>query len=118
MAGPVVWYSPDNHTCSFVSRPFIEAVGRNQTPARSDWIAEGRCSCDRLRSCIDRPQSDARISGPRRNQAPSHQCQLAEVWSLANDRNNLSRRDVVARLPVILKGNCVEVLGDDLLTAR
>jgi hypothetical protein len=30
----------------------------------------------------------------------------------------LSRRDVVARLPVILEGNCVEVFGEDLLTAR
>src|ERR1700691_1159123 len=27
MAGPVEWCSPDNHTCSFVSRPFAESKG-------------------------------------------------------------------------------------------
>jgi hypothetical protein len=36
---------------------------------------------------------------------------------LADDRNRLSRIDVIAWLPVVLEGNCVEVLGDDLLTA-
>src|SRR6516165_6827136 len=98
MAGPVVWYSPDNHTCSFVSRPLIEAVSRNQTLSRSEWIAEGRCSRDRLRSCIDRLQSDAGISRPGGNQPPSHKCQLTEVGSLADYGNRLSRGDVVAWL--------------------
>jgi hypothetical protein len=40
------------------------------------------------------------------------------VRILSDDRDALSRSDVVARNPVILEGNCVEVLGDDLLTAR
>ena len=36
---------------------------------------------------------------------------------LADDWNGLSRSDVVARLPVVFEGS-VEVLFDDLLTAR
>jgi hypothetical protein len=40
------------------------------------------------------------------------------VGALADDRNWLGWSDVVARLPVFLEGSRVEVLGDDLLTAR
>ena len=29
MAGPVEWSSPDNHTCSFVSRPLVKTVCGN-----------------------------------------------------------------------------------------
>jgi hypothetical protein len=118
MAGPVGWRSPDNHTCNFMSHPLIKAVCRNPTASGPDRISERCRGRDRLRPRVDGLRAEAGISGPRRNQAPSDQRQLAEVGSLAYDWHRLSRSDVVARLPVILEGNCVKVLGDDLLTAR
>ena len=30
MAGPVGWYSPDNHTCNFMSHPLVKSVRRNR----------------------------------------------------------------------------------------
>jgi len=32
MAGPVEWCSPDNHTCSFMSRPVVELAGGHAQP--------------------------------------------------------------------------------------
>lgn len=36
---------------------------------------------------------------------------------LANDRDRLRGSNVVARLPIIIEGSDVEMLGEDLLTA-
>jgi sulfopyruvate decarboxylase subunit beta len=38
MAGPVEWCSPDNHTCSFVSRPFVETIRRESLGHRPNFF--------------------------------------------------------------------------------
>src|SRR5580692_11780986 len=73
MAGPVEWCSPDNHTCSFVSRPFVEPARRNETAAPLDGVAESRFLRCGLRHRIDGSQANGLIFGPVRNQTPSHE---------------------------------------------
>ena len=63
-------------------------------------------------------ESDTRVRRPGWNQSPAHQGQFACGPRPANDRNGLYGSYVVARLPVIVEGSGVEVLGDDLFTAR
>jgi hypothetical protein len=50
--------SPDNHTCNFMSHPFIEAVCWDQAPAKFQRVAKrwlrGRC----FRSCVDHLDSN------------------------------------------------------------
>src|SRR5450759_3274693 len=47
------WCSPDNHTCDFMSHPFIKAVGGYQAPPILEGFAESRFIGDRLGTGID-----------------------------------------------------------------
>ena len=40
MTGPVEWCSPDNHTCSFVSRPLVERTSRLYRQALAHWDSD------------------------------------------------------------------------------
>jgi hypothetical protein len=54
------------------------------------------------------------------NKTPFHQRKLPDRFLRmpANNRNWLGRGDIVARLPIIVPGNSVELLNDDLPPAR
>src|SRR5215471_12292920 len=103
MAGPVEWYSPDNHTCSFMSQPFIETVCRNQTTAILHRLTECRFGGGSLRSGVNQTSGAGDVLRPGWNQSPPHQRQHA-TWflrMLADDRNWLCGSDAVAGSPVI-----------------
>jgi len=76
MAGPVEWSSPDNHTCSFVSRPLVKAVCGNRAPAGFHGIAERGLGAHRFRSGIDQSGGGRRVFRPAWNESPSHRRQF------------------------------------------
>ena len=120
MAGPVEWCSPDNHTCNFMSHPLIKSICWNETALRFKRLPE-RGSCGhRLRPPIDGLVSNGRIFGPRRNESPSHHRELPGglVGILADCQNRLRGGDVVAGTPLVLVGDCAEILLDKLLSPR
>src|SRR5271165_1343164 len=51
--------------------PFEKAVGRKQAPTAQEGISEGGLNRDRLRTGVDRLESDTGVCGPGRNQAPA-----------------------------------------------
>src|SRR2546422_5714273 len=120
MAGPVGWCSPDNHTCNFMSHPFVETVCGNQAPSKSQRIGERgfRARCFRPR--VEHPRCDRGVFRPRWNQSPADQRQFSDwfLWILANDRDRLGRGDVVTGTPVVFTRDAVEILFDNLLSPR
>src|SRR5271166_2429896 len=104
MTGPVGSCSPDNHTCDFMSRPFEKPVGWQQAPAAHEGISKGGLNHNRLRTGVDRLESDSGACGPGRNQAPASQREvpLWFRWILTDDSDRLRWRDVVPRLPIDL----------------
>jgi hypothetical protein len=100
--------------------PFVKAVGRDQASAESQRIAESRLGRRRLRLRVDRAHGDGRPFCPVRNEAPAHQRQFPDILLgvLANDRDRLGWRDVVAGNPVLFARNTAEVFLDDLLLSR
>src|SRR5262245_22513090 len=80
--------------------PFKEAVGRNQTSPLGEGLFEGWFFLDRLGLGVDQVVSDLRVFGPIGNQPPfatSHLAQVLARLRAPNHRNDLRRRDVVAR---------------------
>ena len=118
MAGPVEWCSPDNHTCSFVSRPFVKAISGNQAPAEFQRVTECGLRGGCLRPCVDRACSTGGIPSPVRNQPPLHQGNLTNRFlrMLADHRDWLRGSDVVSRIPVVVPRGAAEVFFDDLLS--
>ena len=115
-----MWCSPDNHTCSFVSRPFVKRIGRHQAAPVFHRVTEcGQRYCG-FRSRVDHARSARSIFRPRRNQSPSHLRELSRGLSgiLSDNRNRLGRSDIVPRYPVLGIGDRVEVFRYDLLPAR
>src|SRR6266496_1282203 len=101
MAGPVEWCSPDNHTCSFMSQPFVKPVRKNQAPTPPNCVTKGgllRCG---LGHGVDRLQTDGRLLGPVGNETPTHKAKdaLGLRSVLADGRNLLRRSDVPAWCP-------------------
>src|SRR6516164_10627919 len=47
--------------------PFEKPIGRKQAPTAHEGISEGGLSPDRLRTGVDRLESDTRVYGPGRN---------------------------------------------------
>jgi hypothetical protein len=90
MAGPVEWCSPDNHTCSFVSRPLIKAVCGNQAAASFYGITESRLLRSSLRHPIDGPESDGCVFRPIGDQSPTDQAKSAlRLFPLLTDNGDL-----------------------------
>lgn len=120
MAGPVQWCSPDNHTCSFVSRPFVKAISGNQAPAEFQRVTECGLRGGCLRPCVDRACSTGGIPSPVRNQPPLHQGNLTNRFlrMLADHRDWLRGSDVVSRIPVVVPRSRVEIFLDKLLPSR
>ena len=120
MAGPVEWCSPDNHTCSFVSRPLVKAVCGNWAPAGFHGIAERGLGAHRFRSGIDQSGGGRRVFRPAWNESPAHQRQFTGGYFriLADDCYRLSGGYVVTRAPVFFPRDGIEVLLDDLLSPR
>jgi hypothetical protein len=120
MAGPVGWCSPDNHACNFMSHPLVKSVRRDQAPTRFQRISECRLRCRRFRSCVNHLCGDQLVFCPRRNEPPLHQRQFPSRFLriLPDDRDGLSRSNVVAWSPVVFAGDAVEILFDHLLSAR
>src|SRR5215510_14465121 len=80
--------------------PFKETVGRNQTAPLGESLFEGRFFGDGLGLGVDQVVSDLRIFGPIGNQPPFAAGQLAQAVARLRSpyhRNDLRRRDVVAR---------------------
>ncbi len=73
MAGPVGWCSPDNHTCDFMSRPFVESVGGNQAAPPLQNVAERWLLSGCFRPSVDHASANGRILRPRRDQPPAHE---------------------------------------------
>ena len=67
-----------------------------------------------LRPCVNHLRSGRWVFRPRWNEPPSHRRQFANRFLriLADHRNRLSRRDVVARRPVIIPRGTVEIFLD------
>src|ERR1700686_3489499 len=101
MAGPVKWCSPDNHTCSFVSRPFVKAVRKNKTPMPLERVAEGWFLRGGFTHRVDGFQTKRLIFCPVWNETPTHEAEDTS-WlrrMLAYGGNLLGRGDVPAWLP-------------------
>ena len=120
MAGPVEWCSPDNHACSFVSRPFVKTIGGDQAPAKFQRIAEGGSRSRRFRPRIDHPGRNRRVFRPRRNQSPADKRQFPHrlLRMLADDGDRLGRGDVETGTPIFFARNGIEVFFENLLSPR
>ncbi len=120
MAGPVWWCSPDNHTCNFMSHPFVEAICRNEASSRFHCITKCRRRRRCFRSCVNHSRSAGHVLSPRRNETPANVRNFPHgfLWVLPDDWHTLRRCDVVARTPVCFTGHTIEVLLDDLLPSR
>jgi hypothetical protein len=101
MAGPVEWCSPDNHTCSFMSRPLVERVRWNHTTSQAKCVTERRLIGGSLRHSVDGFRRDRAVFGPGRDQAPANQIKRSPRRStfLPDDWNHLRGRDVPAGRP-------------------
>src|SRR5258708_4591737 len=90
MAGPVEWCSPDNHTCSFVSRPLVEPVRRDQATAMFHGITKSGLVGSSLRHRVDGLESNGRVFGPVGNQSPTEQRKAPlRLFPVLTDNGNL-----------------------------
>src|SRR5580658_942200 len=120
MAGPVERCSPDNHTCSFVSRPLVERVRGNQAPPTFQGLPERGLHARSFGSCIDHLCRNRRVSSPRWYESPANKRHFPDRFLriLANDRDILGRGYVVSGIPVIFHRGAVEILFNNLFPPR
>jgi hypothetical protein len=100
--------------------PLVESVCRNETSTGSKWIAErGYCRCC-FRSRVNHSCSAGQVFRPGRNESPTHarQVPMRFLRVLSDDRDRLSRSNVVAGTPVWFIRHRVEILFDKLFPAR
>src|SRR4029077_2041340 len=79
--------------------PLVESVGRDQTTAVFEGIAEHRFYGSGLRHRVNRLEPDRRVLGPVRNQAPAHEAENTRRFLrvLPDGGDHLRGRDVPAR---------------------
>src|SRR5437762_642327 len=77
--------------------PFVIAVRRNQAAPPLDGILERRLLQNRLGTCVDQERKFTGIFHPRRNQSPAHQPKMAAAIFQDDNRDWLSRRDIIPR---------------------
>jgi hypothetical protein len=120
MAGPVGWCSPDNHTCNFMSHPFVEAICRDEASTRFHRITKRMCCRRCFRSCVNHSRSARRVFRPCRNESPAHERQFTARFLriLPNDRHRLRRGNIVAGIPVRLIRDRIEILLNQLFSMR
>jgi hypothetical protein len=102
MTGPVERCSPDNHTCSFVSRPLVKCVCWYQASSQLQRIAKRGLSRSCFRLCVNRAGRNRGVFRPMRNETPFHQRNLSNMlFRMLTDhrnelgwRNDISRRDI------------------------
>ena len=78
--------------------PLVVAVGQHQAAAAPERAAERRLLGQRLAARVDHARADRLLLRPGRHQAPVQHRELARPARLAHRRDELRRRDVVARL--------------------
>ncbi len=98
--------------------PFVKAVGRNKAPPSFKCVAKRWKSRGGFRPGINHAGRARGIFRPPRDQSPASERQLAArlLGILADDRNRLSRSDVVPGRPFFFAGHTFEMFFNDLLT--
>ena len=108
---------PLGSACRF---PLVKRICGDQASAKSKGIAEGRLRGRCFRSCVDHSGRARGVLSPMRNQTPAHQRQLSNrfLWMLADYGNGLGGCDIEAWRPAVFPRRRVEILLDELFSAR
>ena len=117
MAGPVGWCSPDNHTCDFMSHPFIKSISRMNTAPLLKGFGEGWLVQYGLGARVEWALAGGEVLRPTRYQSPAGKREIAASRPLTDDANRLRGRNVISWLPLSLTLG-LKVILDHLLAAR
>jgi len=100
--------------------PLVEFIGRDEAAFHKNRISKCRCRRNGFRPCVERFISDAHVSRPRRNQPPTHGCELANLLALflADGQDLLRRRNVVSRTILNFITGRLKTVGKVLLRVR
>ena len=82
--------------------PFVVPIRRNQAAPPLDGVLERRLVENRLGTRIDQERKFTGILHPRWNQPPAHQPEMAAAIFQDDNRNGLSRRDIIPRREIRL----------------